>query len=126
MNLKIEVTKYVASQLGLETTENNLRLLKRKWWASTRIKDEGGLQLTEEGFMALHQADIKFHKITMENDIVFTNQKIIWLDNFITCPWFLANSHIFVFTESMAIQLVLFSGNIEKFLYSKAERAKLD
>jgi len=126
MNLKIEVTKYVASQLGLETTEKNLRLLKRKWWASTRIKDEGGLQLTEEGFMALHQADIKFHKITMENDIVFTNQKIIWLDNFITCPWFLANSHIFVFTESMAIQLVLFSGNIEKFLYSKAERAKLD
>jgi len=126
MNIKIELTKYVANQLGLPVTDKDIRNYKRKWWSSTRIKETGGLRLTEDGFNALINADIKFHKITIETDLTYTSQTLIRLDNYIDSPWFLTNRCIYVFTEKMAIQLVLFSGDIQKFLISKAERAKLD
>lgn len=124
MSIKLDLTKYVADQLGLETDQKNIQGLKRLWWRHTKDKPKGGLRLTEKGFESLKAVDIKFHKITIEKDLIWTNQMTIWLDNFIDCPWFLTNLEIWVTTEKMAIQLVLFSGDVQKFLYSKAQSIK--
>ena len=124
MSIKLSLTKYVAEQLNLNTEEKNLRYLKRLWWSSTRNKEKGGLRLTESGFESLQTADIKFYKVTIEKDQIWTNQMTLWLDNFIDCPWHLTKHEIWVTTEKMAIQLVLFSGDIQKFLYSKAQSLK--
>jgi len=124
MNIKTNLTRYVLEQLGYSIDEKSVKKYQREWFFSLRNKEKGGLRLTNEGFLALTQADIKCHRISLEKDLEYTNQQIIWLDNFIDCPWHLTNKEIFVFTERMAIQLILFSGDIKKFLFSKAEGMK--
>jgi hypothetical protein len=124
MNLKNDLTKYVAEQLGLSTEEKSLKKLTPVWWQNPRNKSKGGLRLTEKGFECLQQADIKAHKVRFEEPVHYTNQLIIWLDNFIDCPWYVTNKEIYVFGEKMAVQLVLFSGNIAKFSAAKANKLK--
>jgi len=124
MNIKTEITKYVADKNGLPTDDKSIRELKRIWWCSTRNKPKGGLQLTNEGVDQLILADIKCHLIKIDRSLELTNQNIIWLDNFIDCPWHLTDKDIRMFTERMAIQLVLFSGNIQKYLFSRSESLK--
>jgi hypothetical protein len=124
MNQKLEITKYVASQLGLDTDEKSIKKYRRIWWYSTRSKDKGGLQLTEIGFDCLKQAGLQSYKIRFHDPMQYTNQEVIWLDNFIDCPWFLSNLNIQVFSESMAIQLVLFSGDIKKYVGARAKSLK--
>jgi len=121
MNLKNDLTKYVAEQLGLSTEEKSLKKLTPVWWQNPRNKSKGGLRLTEKGFECLQQADIKAYKVRFEEPVHYTNQLIIWLDNFIDCPWYVTNKEIYVFGEKMAVQLVLFSGNIAKFGAAKAK-----
>lgn len=124
MNQKIKITKYVAEQIGLDVSEKSIRKLKQVWWKNPRLKEKGGLRLTEEGYNSLVSADIKVHRVKFDPIAEYNNQEIIWLDNFIDCPWFLTKKEIFVFGEKMAVQLVLFSGNIKKFAYAKAENLK--
>jgi hypothetical protein len=42
------------------------------------------------------------------------------MDQFIDCPFYLTKKAIFVYSEKMAVQLVLFSGNIQKYGLSRA------
>jgi len=125
MNIRNDLTKYVAQQLGLDSSEKNIRRLTKIWWINPRNKPTGGLRLTEQGFNCLQQADIKVHKIKFENPQVFNNQIIIWLDNYIDCPWYINHKEVYVFGEKMAVQLVLFSGNITKFVTAKANKTKV-
>lgn len=122
MKQKIEVTKYVAEQLKLATDEKSIKKLIPVFWQNPRDKEKGGLRLTDKGFEKLKEADIKVHRIRFEEPVQYTNQLIIWLDNFIDCPWYITNREIFVFSEKMAVQLVLFSGNIAKFSAAKAKK----
>ena len=122
MNHKIEITKYVATQSGLDITEKNLRKLVSLWWQNPRKKNKGGLRLTDEGFARI-SSNIKFHKVKFESPIEYTSQLVIQLDNFIDCPWYVTNRFIFVFSDKMAVQLVLFSGDIAKFSRAKAKSA---
>jgi len=122
MKPKIEITKYVAEQLQLATDEKSIKKLIPVFWQNPRDKEKGGLRLTDKGFESLKLADIKVHRVRFEEPVQYTNQLIIWLDNFIDCPWYITNREIFVFSEKMAVQLVLFSGNIAKFSAAKAKK----
>lgn len=117
---KIEITKYIATQAGLDTDDKSIRKLVTLWWQNPRLKSVGGLRLTEDGF-ARSSVYFQFHKIKFENTIEYTNQLIIQLDNFITCPWYLTHRAVFVSDAKMAVQLVLFSGDIAKFSRAKAK-----
>jgi len=119
MNQKIEITKYIAEQFGLDTSDRAIQKLIPQWWQNPRKKEQGGLRLTDEGFARL-SAHIKAHEIKLEELLEYTNQKIIQLDNFITCPWYIGKRAIYVFDDKMAVQLVLFSGNVSRFLAAKA------
>lgn len=121
MYKKNEITRYIAEQSGLPTDEKSLRKFNASWWQNTRMKEKGGLKLTDEGFANLTRY-VKPHCVRFfENDIDYTNQLILRLDNFITCPWYLSKKEIYVFDDKMAVQLVLFSGNIKKFTTAKAK-----
>lgn len=125
MNIKSDITKLVAAQLNLGSDEKSIRKLTALWWQNPRKKLKGGLRLTKEGFEILQQADISCHKILLDSPSIATNQMIIWLDNFIDCPWYLGNRHIHIFGDKMAVQLILFSGNLSKFIIAKADNLKL-
>jgi hypothetical protein len=123
MNQKIDITKYVAEQSGLPTDEKSIRKLIAQWWQNPRKKEKGGLRLTDDGFARL-TTQFTAHKVRFEDPIEYTNQLIIRLDNFIDCPWYITNKAVFVFNDKMAVQLVLFSGNIVKFSTAKAKNLK--
>lgn len=119
MNQKIEITKHILESMGLPATEERVRKTIPTWWYSTRQKEQGGLRLTEQGFEAFQKAGIKEYRVKFEDNIQFTNQLIIHLDQLIDSPFYLRNKEIYVFNEKMAVQLVLFSGNIQKYTLAK-------
>ena len=123
MNQQTEITKYVAEQYSLPTDEKSIRKMLPTWWYNTRKKDTGGLRLTDEGFARL-SAHIKYYRVVLEEPVEYTNQLVIWLDNFINCPWYITKKEMYVFNETTAIQLVLFSGNIARFTAAKAKKPK--
>jgi hypothetical protein len=123
MSQKSDITKYIAEQFGLSTDEKSIRKLIAQWWQNPRNKEKGGLRLTDEGFARL-TAHLTAHKVRFENPVEYTNRLIIQLDNFIDCPWYITNKAVFVFNDKMAVQLVLFSGNIAKFSTAKAKSLK--
>ena len=115
MNQKFEITKIVLQTLGLPNDNERVRKTIPTWWFSTRRKDSGGLRLTEQGFEALQKAEIKSYEIKFDEPLVPTNKLIIWIDQNIDCPYYITSRKIIVFGEKTAVQLVLFSGNIQKF-----------
>jgi hypothetical protein len=119
MNQKIEITKYIAAKYNLSTDDKAIRNWVAQWWQNPRKKSKGGLRLTDEGFARL-SAHFKPHRVELDRDFDYTNQLIVRLDNFITCPWYITKMGMWVFDDKMAVQLVLFSGNIEKFTNAKA------
>lgn len=120
MSQKLEITKYVAKQEGLSIEEPFLNKLLSVWWQNPRKKEVGGLRLTDEGFSRLTKY-FTGHRVKFTSEFEYTNQLILRLDNFINCPWYITKKEIWVFDDKMAVQLVLFSGNIVKFTTSKAK-----
>jgi hypothetical protein len=124
MNQKNNITRAVLEFAGLPVTDERVKKTLTAWWANTRTKDQGGLRLTDQGFDCLTKAGVKSYKIEFENPVSFTNQLIIWLDNFMDCPYYLTQKEIYVFSEKMAVQLVLFAGDIAQYVTIKAKNHK--
>lgn len=122
MTLKTEITKKILESLELDASAERVRKTIPTWWFSTRDKEKGGLRLTDQGYECFLKAGIKEYKIKFDEPVHFNNQLLIWLDHFIDCPFYLRNKEIYVFSEKMAVQLVLFSGNIYKYSAAKAKR----
>ena len=125
MKIKHDLTLKVAEILALPHDPKNLKKLIGLWWWSPTEKPQGGLKLKQEGLNAFTSAQIKSHRILIDHPIEYTSKMVIYLDNYIDSPWYLSNRHMFVFGEKTAIQLVLYSGNIQKFLEAKAYRNRL-
>jgi hypothetical protein len=120
MNQKIEIIKYVLGALGKSNDETYSKKMLPAFWVNTRQKSKGGLRLTESGHNWMQEADIKCYKIDLPKEIDWTNRLIIQLDQFIDSPFFITKKAIFVYNEKMAVQLVLFSGNIQKYGIARA------
>jgi hypothetical protein len=120
MSLKTELTKRVAEHHGLEDQQAQCRMA---WWCDPRKLDYG-FQLTSEGFEALTNAQIKSYPIKFDEEFFLSNQLNIWLNRHMPCPFFLTRKEIYVFSENMAIQLVLFNGNLERFIRAKINKLK--
>jgi hypothetical protein len=118
MNQKVELTRYIAKSLNILCDEKKLI---HYLWKNPRIKDKGGLRLTLEGYTKIKEAGLKEYRIRFEDSMFIQNKHLIWLDNFIDCPWFITQKEIIVFGEKMAIQMVLFSGDVVKFTTAKAK-----
>ena len=111
MNPKYDITKAVLESTGLVVDKKTIPT----WWVNPRKKEKGGLRLTEQGFECLKQADIKSYELKFDEPLVVTNELLLWIDQNLDCPFYITNRKIWVFGERMAVQLVLFSGNIAKF-----------
>lgn len=121
-NQKTEITKYLAEQEGLASDDPHLKKLLSVFWQNPRIKAEGGMRLTQTGFETMAKY-FKSHFVRFEETregFKYTNQLILRLDNYINCPWHINHRGVWVFEDKMAVQLVLFAGNIEKFTAAKA------
>lgn len=121
MNQRFDLTKYVLKELGKRHDDEYVKNMLPRFWVNPRQKESGGLRLTEDGYKWLKEVDIKDYQIDIPKGVNWTNQLIIWLDQYIESPFYLTSKSIFVFNERMAVQLVLFSGDVAKFGLTKAK-----
>jgi hypothetical protein len=116
MDTKTELTLQFLAELGLPTDIKNFKKYLYYWWKNPRKNGECSFALTDEGYHVLStQIGLKFYEIDLPDTIKFNNQLIIWLDRFIDCPYYLTKKSIMVSREKVAVQLILFSGDLHNF-----------
>lgn len=113
-------TKIFLKEKGMAMSEANIKQYMPLWWRNIRNKEKGGLRLTEAGFDLLSEIDIELYDIPYPKDMPLTTQVIIFLDQFINCPYYITNRSIFVTSEKKAVELTLFSGDLRKYGITKA------
>jgi len=97
------------------------------WWQNTRAKGDSGLRLTRDGFdYAIEKADLETYEIKFPNEIKFTPQVFLYLDNFIDCPYYVTKKRIYVFSEKMALNLMMFAGDIKQYGLARAMASELE
>jgi NAD-dependent DNA ligase len=127
MNWKETYTKLFLNELGHSINEASLKEYMPVWWQNTRNKGAGGLRLTDEGLEVLTQIGLAVYEIPWPKEMVLTTQVIIFLDQFIDCPYYLNKDSITVTNERKAVELTLFSGDLRKYGIVKAmTRSKKD
>ena len=115
-DLKLHITKIASEHLGWSSDSKTLSKNYQLIWQNTRKKSIGGFRLTDYGYDILkNQLQMKSYEVHYPKELVLTNQNMIWLDHFIDGPYYLGKKSIIVFTEKLAIQLILFSGDVQKF-----------
>jgi len=121
MNWKETYTKIFLKQLGKSVNEVSMREYMPVWWQNTRTKDTGGLRLTDEGLrMVMEDLELSTYDVPYPPDFDLTTQTVIFLDKFITCPYYMGKRGITVTDEKKALELHLFSGDIRKYGLTKA------
>ena len=121
MNWKETYTKVFLKQANISVNQTTLKQYMPVWWQNTRIKEKGGLRLTDKGYLFLKEKlDLTDYEVPFPADFDLTTNTIIWLDQFITCPYYLTNKNITVFDEKKALELHLFSGDAKKYGLTKA------
>jgi len=120
MNWKKLYTKMFLAALDKSTNELSVKEHLPLWWQNIRVKETGGLRLTEQGIDMLSVIGLRTYVIPYPEDMATTTQVIIFLDKFIDCPYYLTNKGVIVTNERKAVELTLFSGDIRKYGMIKA------
>ena len=121
MNWKETYTKIFLKQANIAITEATLKEYLPVWWQNTRNKTEGGLRLTEEGFrFVTEDLSLATYDVPYPANFEITTQVVIFLDQFISCPYYMGRNGITVTDEKKALELHLFSGDIRKYGLNKA------
>lgn len=113
-------TKIFLKQLGKSINDASVKESIHTWWKNTRNKDTGGLRLTDEGLEVIQTLEIATYDIPFPRDMRLTAQTVIFLDQFIDCPYYLTDRNIIVTNEKKAVELTLFSGDVRKYGITKA------
>ena len=120
MNWKETYTKIFLKELDIAISEANVKQYMPLWWQNTRSKGTGGLRLTDDGFDVLSKIVLETYDIPYPKEMPLTTQVIIFLDQFIDCPYYLTNRSITVTNQKKAVELTLFSGDLRKYGLTKA------
>jgi len=124
MDVKLRLTKHFADAEGLPaSTSLEIDALSRHWWMNRRNNGERSYALTTNGYTVLSK-HLKFYRIDFLDTMRYTNNTVIWLDKFIDCPYYIDKHSIYVSREKVAVQLILFSGDLNRFGKAKDRSSK--
>ena len=114
-------TKVFLKQAEIAISDVTMKGYMSTLWQNTRVKEEGGLRLTDYGLEFLKsKLELATYEIPFPKDFELTTNTIIWLDQFIDCPYWLCKYSIEVTDEKKALELHLFSGDVKKYGLTKA------
>jgi hypothetical protein len=127
MNWKENYTKIFLKTANKSIDEATVKQYISTWWQNTRSKDTGGLRLTEAGYNFItEELELQTYQVPYPKDFDFTTNVIIWMDQFIDCPYYLGKQGIVVTNEKKAMELHLFSGDVRKYGLIKAMNRQKD
>jgi hypothetical protein len=124
LNLREELTKELFSQVK-HTLQYDLDRFQTMFWQNPRPKKEGGWRVTEFGFELLTSLDYKVYPISLPTEMVVTGQTLIYMDHYLDGPWYLHDGVLHCFKEKTAFQLILFSGDVAKYGWSREQSGRL-
>lgn len=108
-------TKVFLNQAGKGTDPANIALHMGKWWQTRRTKLTGGLRLTEEGYNFLvSELELREHEIPFPDDVELSPSVMLFLDQYLECPYYLTFKSLTVFSEREAFKLHMFADDIRK------------
>jgi hypothetical protein len=112
---KMSFLKVILDENNVPYDNLKIRHMYCDTWSNWRNEFKA-LRLTTQGFKWLEQY-VKFYKIEFPKEIQlpFTNKFLLLMQNYIDCPYFLDDDGVWVSSEQVAVQLILFGGNIEKY-----------
>ena len=114
-------TKVFLKQAEIAISDVTMKEYMSTLWQNTRVKEDGGLRLTDYGLEFLKsKLELATYEIPFPKDFELTTNTIIWLDKFIDCPYWLCKYSIEVTDEKKALELHLFSGDVKKYGLTKA------
>lgn len=118
-------TKVFLSQTEKSVDKANLALHMHKWWYSNRTKKKGGLRLSDEGYdFLVNELGLQEHEVPFTEQIELSPSVIIFLDQYLECPYYLTHKSLTVFSEKEAFKLHMFSDDIRKLGLVKAMNAR--
>lgn len=112
------ITDGLIEKLGLDPAKRHM--YHSAWWINPRRKTTGGFRLTENGYNAFKQLDIEEFKVDLDEKIEWTSQMVLQMDHFVDVPFYLTPETIYVFDSKMAMQLILYAGNLQKYGKARA------
>ena len=117
---KRELTKKFLVQLSLPADTKTIRKYHIQWWMNPRSSKNNGLRLTDLGYKVLvEQLGLKSYNITFPEETEWNSKLILHCEKFLDSPYYIERKSLVVFKEKTAIELVLFSGDIQKYTTSK-------
>jgi len=127
MDKKEAYTRTFLIAAGQEVTKEAVDKHHILWWQNIRSKGDSGLRLTQEGFeFCKDQADLESYEIQFPQSIKFTPQVFLYLDQFIDCPYYVTSKRIYVLSEKMALNLMMFAGDIKQYGLARAMARELE
>jgi hypothetical protein len=115
---KTSIILSLLNHAGFAINKRHVKEYLNSWWCNPRNESKS-FRLTESGLAAFTRANITPYVIELPDELKYTNRLILQLDNFITGPYYLERKRITVFDENMAIQLMLFAGDLKKYADAK-------
>lgn len=118
-------TKIFLKQAEKSLDAATVELYLHKIWYSRRSKKKGGLRLSDEGYEFLvRDLELQEHEVPFTDQIELSPSVIIFLDQYLDCPYYLTHKSLTVFSEKAAFKLHMFSDDIRKFGLIKAMNAR--
>ena len=115
MDRKTAYTRTFMELQELPLHDESIKTHYYTWWQNVRESYQArSLRLTKQGLQMLEKIDLKTYNIKFPAKVIFTPQTYLWLDEFVDCPYFVDKKQIIVTMEKMALQLMLFAGDITK------------
>lgn len=121
MDVKTAYTQTFMQLLNQNLHEENVKTCYYTWWQNVRESYQArSLRLTKQGLEIVKKLDIKLYTIKFPDKIIFTPQTFLWLDEYVDCPYFVDKKQIVVTMEKMALQLMMFAGDVTKYGLARA------
>ena len=126
MDTKTAYTRTFMTLLEQPIHEESVKTNYYTWWQNVRESYQArSLRLTKQGLETVEKLEIKTYSIKFPDKIIFTPQTYLWLDEYVDCPYFVDKKNIVVTMERMALQLMMFAGDITKYGLARA-MSKMD
>jgi len=126
MDVKTAYTRTFMQLLNQPDHEETVKSCYYTWWQNVRESYQArSLRLTKSGLDIIKRLEIKTYTTKFPDKIIFTPQTFLWLDEFVDCPYYVDKKQIVVTMERMALQLMMFAGDVTKYGLARA-MSKMD